>query len=798
MYQYSFIKPTLLFIALLTGILSMSAQIKGTVVDEEDNPVEGAAVVALQLPDSTYVAGTVTEIDGAFDIAIPGNINEVLLNVEAIGYKKTAVNLRNGQTTTIKLPHSEIALSEVVVTPPKLSVSPGRFSFLPGDIVKDVTNALSVLNFVPLLRVDAVKGEISIIGKETCMVLVNGKNPIMGDKQLLKKLQATDPNRIKKIEVWLQPDISRQFQGAVINIVMEPQKGFYGYGDLQASIRNASHYGFRESGGVDIENDRWQFSASVSFNEGKGTTEQNSMYTSYTNPSNSESKSSSSPSANDFLWRKLTYDKSIDKAFSLVPRLGASLDLGHDNSIGLSLMTWFHKENTDGTTINSFLPSQKTETTNSKIKNPLLPKWMVGRVNYDHTLDTLGSQFTASVNYTGVNTKTENSYLPADAMRGYLARTISNSVEMNATWFKIFNSKASFSLGVESFYDKVNNKLRRSADGLLTGPLTTEDDLCQQQVQVDAYTSFEYKFSDIFGANVGVRGRWYHRQLDQRVQNTSRDYEHWYVMPMASISLSPSPMHMITLSYNSSVKQPYYFDTNPIEYWLSPDYYYRGNPDLKAAVSHELSLYYALIQKITLGGNVRFTNNIANRATLPGENGVTFYMPLETGKRCRSQIFAGYSDAFFSRRWRVYGRLTWTHDRLNNSNIPLSYAPAIETDSRWEFYGRSSVTVGSDRSWEAGVSVSYEPAYHSTFYNERHKTNISLEFSKEFGFGGIVQFMVYNLLNEKRRGWYDCDAYSQSYEFTNIERSFIIQFTYNFGKRFRKRSNPSSGGLMGR
>lgn len=797
MYQYSLRKPFILFIALLTGLLSLSAQIKGKVLDEEDKPIEGAAVVALQLPDSTYINGTVTDIDGVFDIAIPNNIKEVVLNVEAIGYKKTTSGIKAGQAVTIRLPHSEIALSEVVVTPPKLSVSPGRFSFLPGDIVKDVTNALSVLEFVPLLRVDAIKDDISIIGKEGCTILVNGKVPIMSNMQLMKMLQASNPNRIKKVEVWLQPDISRQFEGAVINIILDPKKGLYGYGDFQAGLLDASAYSFRESGGVNIEHDRWQFSVDVSVHEDKSLTKNNAMYTNYANASGNEQSSTTMP-ANDFLWMKQTTDRSSKTSFSFVPSVGASLDLGHDNSIGLSFMSWFNKEKTEGSTTNTFLPSQETETTQSKTKAPFRPMWMVGRLNYDHTLDSLGSSLNASVNYTGVNTQSDNSYLPADAMRGYIARTISNSAEIKASWFKVLNSKASFFLGMEAFYDKVDNKLKRSADGQLAGPLTPEDDLCQQQVQADAYASFEYKFSDIFGMNAGVRGRWYRRMLDQHVQDVSKNHEDWYVMPTASISLSPSPMHMITLSYNSSVKQPYYFDTNPISYWLSPDYYYRGNPDLKAQISHELSLYYALIQKITLGGNVRFTNNISQRATLPQDNGVTFFMPLELGKRCRSQVFASYSDAFFSRRWRVYGKLTWTHDRLNNSSLPLSYAPSIMNQSRWDFNGSTSVTIGSDRSWELELSVNYTPAYHYTFINEKHLTNLTFDFSKQFKFGGLLQFSVYNLLDQKRSGWYDCEAYSQSYEFTNISRTFIIQFTYNFGKQFRMRSNPSSGGLMGR
>lgn len=43
-------------------------RIQGVVIDDNENPVEGAAVILMQLPDSTYVAGTVTDETGSMNV----------------------------------------------------------------------------------------------------------------------------------------------------------------------------------------------------------------------------------------------------------------------------------------------------------------------------------------------------------------------------------------------------------------------------------------------------------------------------------------------------------------------------------------------------------------------------------------------------------------------------------------------------------------------------------------------------------------------------------------------------------
>lgn len=744
--------------------------------------------MALYPSDSTYIAGTVTDDLGKFLLEIPPETQRVILSVEAIGYEKTALITGVSDDITIKLSHNGITLSEVVVNPPKLSVSPGRFSFLPGDILKDVTNAYDVFKHVPLLRATE-NGALSIIGKEKCKIFINGKESIMSNDAIVNMLRASEPNRIKKIEVWLQPSISRLDEGSIINIVLAPAIGMMGSADLQTSYTTGIYA--RESGQLNIERDRWQFSSSLAFIEKHSKTGYISDYIRHTDGSDGSNGTPSSPDISQYSWIKSKTSNTSKKSLLIAPSIGASLDLRHNNSISIYAFTNLQSSTSDATDIIDILPQGESSFIKGKNKQSLIPFWNLARLNYDHTLDSLGSRIQASAIYTGYITREDNSYTPIDAMTGYKNNNDINSIQLKGSWTKRFSTKASLETGFDTFYDKLTYKLDQSADGSTSGILTRVDDLTQQQSQLEVFASMEYNFSSVFGLSAGLRARWYHRDMTQHVQSTKSDFNDTYLLPVASASFSFSPMHMVTLTYNTAVQQPVYYEVNPIAYWLTPEYYYTGNPSLKAQYSHTLSLYYALLQKITLGGDIKFTSNISARATIPMENGITYYMPLEVGHSRESSVFAGYSDSFFSRRLNVYGRVTWTQMHIVNDNLPLSVAPAVENDSRWDFMADVSVSVGSDRSWNIGATVMYDPAKHATFYNSNSHTNLNFYLSKRFDFGGRLQLGVYDILNQKSRVWYDCDTYSQTLRHTEDTRCILVQFTYNFGKPFRMRRTPS-------
>lgn len=63
-------KTTILICFILCSLLSLKAQLNGTVRDQNDDPVEFANIALYSLPDSSLVSGTATNSEGKFSLVL--------------------------------------------------------------------------------------------------------------------------------------------------------------------------------------------------------------------------------------------------------------------------------------------------------------------------------------------------------------------------------------------------------------------------------------------------------------------------------------------------------------------------------------------------------------------------------------------------------------------------------------------------------------------------------------------------------------------------------------------------------
>ena len=101
------LKHLLLFLVMALATLGVNAQINGTVLDENNEPVIGASVVQQTNPKN----GVATDIDGHFTLNVPAGTK---IKVTYVGYEEAVVAAKAGMTIVLS-PKGEI-LKEVVVT----------------------------------------------------------------------------------------------------------------------------------------------------------------------------------------------------------------------------------------------------------------------------------------------------------------------------------------------------------------------------------------------------------------------------------------------------------------------------------------------------------------------------------------------------------------------------------------------------------------------------------------------------------------------------------------------------------
>jgi len=192
--------------ALVAVSISISAQtIRGKVLDENAEPLEFATVALRSLPDSSVVAGSVTETDGSF--VLTANDNEAkssnrFIQVSMIGYRTEDVPVASIRDELIvrMVPDSRM-LDEAVVSAvlPKTELKGNAVvTNIAGSVLEHSGNALDVLGKIPGMINKG--GSLEVIGRGAPLYYINGRK--ITDNSELRNLMSED---IKSIDVVSNP-----------------------------------------------------------------------------------------------------------------------------------------------------------------------------------------------------------------------------------------------------------------------------------------------------------------------------------------------------------------------------------------------------------------------------------------------------------------------------------------------------------------------------------------------------------------------------------------------------------------
>ena len=194
-------RVTTTIIILLATICQLSAQnLIGRVTDENGQPMEFATVSLRSLPDSSIVAGCITDAKGQFSIERK-NAGD-FIQISSIGYSTKNLPVSAFTTSqTIKMQIEANLLNEIVVskTLPKTKLlGDAVVTTVAGSILEHTGNSLEVLAKVPGMITK--NGNLEVIGRGTPVYYINGRK--VTDDSELRNLMSED---IKSIDVVSNP-----------------------------------------------------------------------------------------------------------------------------------------------------------------------------------------------------------------------------------------------------------------------------------------------------------------------------------------------------------------------------------------------------------------------------------------------------------------------------------------------------------------------------------------------------------------------------------------------------------------
>nr|WP_321233906.1 TonB-dependent receptor [uncultured Psychroserpens sp.] len=579
-------KPLLhISLFLMCSLLSYSQElsVSGTVVDDNNTPIEFATIILLNLDESAVLNGTSTDDKGFFGL---NNLQSdtYIIKISFIGYqdyKQKIVLTGHLDLKTIQLNEDIQSLDEVNITvkKPTLTREADRLIFNIENTALTEGNILQVLKSTPGVLV--IGDEITVKNSNTTVYINNRKVNLSSD-DLNQLLEGSSADAIKSIEVITNPSARYDAEsGVVLNIVMSKNL-ITGYrGTVYSNYTQAVFPRYNAGTSHFFKNETISFNINYGYSKNKINRDGDDTVNYLGNTNNLDES-----------WRSVTNRNT----WSDTHNLNANFDYFIDDNNTLSLSTnslyvpYFKYRIANETNIrdeNGVFSSRFTADNLSRDN-----KYNLGfDLDFNHNL-TEGS-LTFNAHYTTYNYERNQSVFSDffDQNNDFQNSSLFNTDANQDT--QILAAKIDYSLPI--------NENSNFEAGIKISNIKTESNIKQFDVDInsgnetlDALNSDAFDYDEQIYAgymNYALSGETYDFNIGLRAEQTnlegrspltaiSNSQDYLELFPNASIQYNLSDATSIYANYKRSLLRPRYADLNPFRFFLNENYVVTGNPNL--------------------------------------------------------------------------------------------------------------------------------------------------------------------------------------------------------------------------
>ena len=546
----------------------------GRVIDEKGEPMPFVNVVLLSLPDSAFVQGATTDMDGVFKIVT--DVNQGLFKVTSIGYQTLYINA--GQDLTIQMKEDTQLLSEVVVKGqlPKTQVKGDAMrTNVAGTILEKAGTVSDALSKIPSLEAER-DGGVKVLGRGDAEVYINGRKV-----QDMKELSRLRSDQIQHIDVVQNPGARYAASTkAVVRITLKKAQGegisfqdntsdYYQYG---YTLTNNLDVNYRK-GGLDVTASLW----AGRYGHNKSLQENDLTY--YVGP-------------DFYLGRSNQETKNVWKGWSPQLQVNYMLDENHcfgafykyDRHPGGDSDGFFYTDN--------YVNGVYTERSESHISGDDNFHKHIFNAYYNGKVSHLGIDWNVDglFDKTDEDNSTEETTIDANNVRS--SHDVKNGTKSSNNFWatKLILSypvwQGNISVGGEYSYNHRTDAYSFSSAEML--PVKATDTEINEK-SAAAFVEYGRQFGKLY-AQVGLR--YEHLQNDyynfgQREDEVCRDYGDWF--PTATLSM-PVGKVQLSLSYRKDIERPNYSSLTSSTVYINRYTYQSGNPYLRPTYTHNLVL----------------------------------------------------------------------------------------------------------------------------------------------------------------------------------------------------------------
>ena len=543
---------------------------KGTVIDEQGQPIAYANIALLSPQDSTLITGGVSNESGFF--VIPCEQIPVLARISYVGYKTGYAILDTRNVGRITLKPETIKLNGVQVMGERI-VSSTENGHLVYNIpmllqVYPADNAYDALTNIP--GVSEVNGNIMFSGQAVTLI-INGKPTTLSAEKVVERLKQMPAAMLAKAEVMPAAPAKYHVRGMAINIVT---KDFTGTNQLSGQLMSGwrqHKYGTGYAGGSIIYNhDKLGIDASYTYTKGTG-------YGQVEHEANHPLGEQRVP------YNDKTRNRSvgIDHEY----HIGMDYAIADNHRLSLAYTGQWNSTRSTNTTTGTAQSVQKSR-----------------QHDYLHNVDAsyttpFGLQLAASyTNYQQPRTQildgtmydqTHNLYVDSRQKVSKWLFTADQAHSFSHHWELTYGAKAQFTNN-NSYQTTLDEQRQPIADA------TSHVDYNERIL--NAYAGFSKQIGESLSVDASLTAEQYH----------ATKWNEWRLYPQFNAMWNINAKNMLNLSFSSETIYPSYWSTMSSIYYSSAYSEIWGNPDLKTAASYDLNLMWQLDRKYTFTAFAQF------------------------------------------------------------------------------------------------------------------------------------------------------------------------------------------------
>lgn len=776
-------KRTIVFLfAIMVSLLAFNAwaeecqgTIKGRIVNENGESVEGAYIYALEITTHEKIIGTsFSDENGIFEMTI-GCGDDLYLIISCLGYNQSTNKFSLTQNQMKDFGNCELEtnaheLQTVVVKGRHLRVrsQPDGFSVDVRQLAESSNNAFDLLGRLPQIN---VKGnDIKVVGKEKILVRVNNVLQRVDAADLANVLRGYDASLIDRVEVITSPSVKYDPEGTAAMIILHMSSKFnrYASGNAGMEFMKGSGYEGRYAvyGSGVFNNNKLFVDITPSYNHNYSRSEENATYiyddnTTYRNHVPSKGKSNY---AGGYATVQYQYN---NKGF-----IGLNANINKkttDNSfysreIMLGQTTLNHNDiEIDRPRFNIAAYAEHAFSNGFK-------GWLEGTFyNYRENTD---------LSFVGTDELGLNpfmTYMSDQRLKVYGAN-LSNDYSIAVS----HDGRHNIDFGIKAYFTKISNgrdvEMETDTDIM---PSEQKDIVKINETKINPYISYKWRPSDALSFRAGVQLSYTDRAISN-LDIDDRHIEYTSFLPDFLTSWTPVNNSRFTFIITSGNIEPKFDLINPFEWRVSQYKYIKGNLSLKSERRYNYKLVYTYKGNFSVTCYVNQKKNVISSVDNIIDDQV--YVTYENAQNC---VDYGISPSYY------FDRLKWLEfsvDAYCAYGISKGIIPEVarrETSYKWGGNIYAGFVFNKQRTFTGYMSFDYtgrqrnvittiEPTYNfatglslylldrkmclslsglnifsSTYKGKSHASGYTMKFNNRYDYPTIYFSLTYKFNNLK-------------------------------------------------